>query len=116
MMNALNQYMKLGTKITVYVPATINTNETIDNAPYVTRTAELLSNLFGGATSTNAIGYYVSNAVGMVTEKTTMVFAYANTETLEAKIQDVLEWAVILKNEMAQESIALEINGEMYFI
>lgn len=116
MLSALKQYVKLGTKITIYVPATVNVNETIDNMPFVNRTAELLSNLFGGATSTKVLGYWVSDKNGLVTENTTMVFAYTDSATLEKEIQNVLNWAMILKKEMSQEAIALEINGEMYFI
>lgn len=112
----LKNCMKLSSKITVYVPATDNVNAEIDNTKQVEATAALLSTLFGGATSTPALGYWMSPAAGLVAEKTTVVFAYASDKDLQDKIGDVVDLCEELKNTMHQEAIALEINGDMYFI
>lgn len=115
-MKRLQNCFKLGSKVTVYVPATNNVNEEIDNEKYVKAVAERLSFWFGGATSTPARGYWVSTDAGLVKEDTTIVFAYTDTEKLQNcidRLVDLCEW---LKAEMTQESVALEINGEMYFI
>ncbi len=108
--------LKLSSKITVYVPATNNINEHVDNSEQVNRTATLLSSLFGGATSTPALGYWVSPAAGLVAEKTTVVFAYASDSDLQKYIGEVVDLCEDLKQQMSQDAIALEINGEMYFI
>lgn len=42
----------LDCKVAIYVPATVNVNQEIDNTEYVTRTIGELSDLFGGATAT----------------------------------------------------------------
>ena len=112
----LQNLFKLSSKVTVIVPATKNINEEIDNTPYVDRVAALLSNLFGGATATNTLGYWVSNTAGLVKEKSTTVFAYCNQAELEANIDKVIDLCQQLKEELTQDAIALEINGEMYFI
>ena len=78
--------------------------------------AALLSELFGGATSTPALGYWMSPAAGLVAEATTVVFAYAADAALQEHVGRVVELCEELKREMGQEAIALEINGEMYFI
>lgn len=112
----LQNLFKLSSKVTVIVPATKNINEEIDNTPYVDRVAALLSNLFGGATATNTLGYWVSPTAGLVKEKSTTVFAYCNQSDLEAGVDRVIDLCQELKKELAQDAIALEINGEMYFI
>ena len=112
----LQNLFKLSSKITVYVPSTININETIDNSEYVNKAATLLSECFGGATSTDALGYWTSPTAGLIKEKSTIVFAYCNEKDLENNIEKVIEFCADLKKELTQDAIALEINGEMYFI
>lgn len=116
-MKKLQNYFKLGSKVTVYVPNTLGPTDEIkgENA-YIDKTAKALSEYFGGATSTAGIGYWVSNEHGLIKERSTMVFAYCTTEQLEEHIDDIVTLCENLKTDMQQEAIALEINGEMYFI
>ena len=67
--NRLKAIFSLKSKITVYIPATVNINETIDNTEFVNKAATLLSECFGGATSTEALGYWVSDTAGLVKER-----------------------------------------------
>lgn len=115
-MKRLENLFKLGSKVTVYVPATKEVDKKIDNTKYVNKVASALSNLFGGATSTPARGYWVSDSGNLVKENTTLVFAYCNTQGLEEHIDEVVDLCEWLRNELKQEAVALEINGEMYFI
>lgn len=116
-MNAkLKACIKLSHKITVYVPATSGVDTATDNTEQVKRTAALLADCFGGSTSTAALGYWLSPAVGLVAENTTVVFAYAAEKDLLERIGRVVDHCEALKAEMAQEAIALELDGEMYFI
>ena len=112
----LKNMFKLSSKITVYIPSTTDINKEIDNTEYVNQCASLLSECFGGATSTPALGYWMSNTVGLVKESTTMVFAYASDTDLQDNIEKVIDFCENLKAELKQDAIALEINGEMYFI
>lgn len=82
----LKNVFSLSSKVTVYVPATININKEIDNKEFVDRAATLLSDCFGGATSTDALGYWTSQTAGLVKERTTMVFAYASEKDLRNKL------------------------------
>ena len=112
----LEKLFVLSHKVTVYVPATRNDENgahEIDNTKYVDDMAQTLTNLFGGATSTNAIGYWMSDERGLEKENTKMVFAYA--ESLD-KIDVVIDKCEALKYELGQDNIALEIDGQMYFI
>jgi hypothetical protein len=112
----LQNCFKLGSKITVYIPSTVDINKKIDSKRYVDQVASLFSECFGGSTSTPALGYWLSNTVGLVKEKTTLVFSYCNSEQLEQHTDKIIEYCEQLKKELSQDAIALEINGEMYFI
>ena len=115
-MKKLKNLIKLSSKVAIYVPSTVNINCQIDNSKYVEKTGRFLSEYFGGATSTKCVGMWMSNSEGLVKEKTTLVFAYCTSEQLEKNIDAVIDYCISLKNELKQESIALEVNGEMYFI
>lgn len=115
-LKALKNCFKLTSKLTLYIPATNNINEPIDNREFVDRAATLLSNCFGGATSTPALGYWVSSSAGLTVENTTIVFAYASESDLLQYMDEVVSFCEDLKNELSQDAIALELNGEMYFI
>ncbi len=108
--------IKLSSKVTVYVPATVGVDQAVDNTEYVKRTAAALSGWFGGATSTPALGYWLSPAAGLVAENTTVVFAYTSDADLAAHCDELVGLCDDLKREMGQEAVALEINGDMYFI
>lgn len=112
----LQNMIKLSSRVTVYVPSTTDINKKIDNTEFVNEVATILSNSFGGATATPAVGMWVSQTVGLVKENTTMVFTYCNDNDLQKNIDKVIEECEKLKKELKQDAIALEINGEMYFI
>lgn len=112
----LQNLFKLSSKVTVYVPATVDVKKEIDNKKYVEEVATLLSNCFGGATSCPVLGYWNSPSEGLVKEHTTMVYAYCTDADLQEHAEKVIDYCENLKEELMQESIAFEINGEMYFI
>ena len=112
----LQNCIKLASKVTVYVPGTNGIDKAADNTVAVDATATLLSDLFGGATSTPARGYWVSPSAGLVKENTTVVFAYASEAALDSGIDSVVDHCAKMCKELAQDAIALEVNGEMYFI
>ena len=112
----LKNMFKLSSKITVYIPSTTDIDKEIDNSAYVDAAATLLSNCFGGATATNALGCWTSPTKGLVKEKTTLVFAYCTTDDLNEHIEKVVDFCKNIKAELKQDAIAMELNGEMYFI
>ena len=112
----LENMVKLSCKITVYIPSTVNINQQIDNTWYVDKCATLFANCFGGATSTETLGYWTSPTMGLVKERSTMVFAYCTTDQASQHFDKVYMFCKDMKKELAQDSIALEYNGEMYFV
>lgn len=116
-MNAILKNMfKLSSKITVYIPSTCNINKEVNTQNYIDECATLLSNSFGGATSCEALGYWTSPSAGLVKEKSTMIFAYCSDEDLKNHFEKVVDFCLKMKKELNQDAIALELNGEMYFI
>ena len=117
MMNAkLKNMFKLSSKITVYIPSTVDIDQHADTKKYVDNCAVLLSQSFGGASSCEALGYWVSPKAGLVKERSTMVFAYCSDTDLQNNIENVIDFCETMKTELKQDAVALEINGEMYFI
>ena len=112
----LEKLQPLRHRVAVYVPGTNGVNTAADNARYVKMAAATLSNLFGGATATPAIGYWMSDAAGLVEEKTTIVYAYAANTALESKLDDVIDFCDCMKTELHQETISLELDNTLYFI
>ena len=112
----LKNCFKLASKITLYIPATNNINDVIDNTEFVKDAAALLAKGFGGATASPALGYWLSDTAGLVAENTTIVFAYAAEGDLKKYLPLVVQYCSNLKEQLSQEAIALELNGEMYFI
>ena len=106
----LQNAMRLSSRVNAYIPATIHDKE-IDNAPYVERVAALFSNLFGGATSAPALGFWFSPDVGLIKEKTTIVFAYCTDTALQEHIDAVVTELETIKKELEQEAVAVEINA-----
>ena len=112
----LKNMFKLSSKVTVYVPSTMDINISVDTSSWVDAAATLLSNCFGGATSCEALGYWTSPKAGLVKERSTMVFAYCSDADLQKHAETVIDFCEAMKAELKQDAIALEINGEMYFI
>lgn len=115
-LSKLVNLVKLDCKVSIYVPATTGVNTPIDNREQVDRALKLLSSLFGGATSTDALGAWVTTTGDLVKEKTTLVFAYCNTSKLKKGIDNVITFCEGLKSDLGHEAVALEVNGDLYFI
>lgn len=115
-MKTLKNCIKLSSSVKIYVPSTFNVLEAIDSNQHVTHALTFLSAKFGGSTATKAMGAWVMNNGKLVMEDITMVLSYCNQQELTNAIEDIYEYCLQLKSELKQESIALEINGEMYLV
>lgn len=106
----------LDCKVAIYVPSTVNVNETVSNEKQVMEITKRLSVLFGGATASDAVGGWMANDGQTVIEKIKIVYSYCTSEQLKDNIDTILEICENLKKEMSQEAITLEINGQVKFI
>lgn len=112
-MKEIKNALRLDKKIVCYIPATAGPATACDNSGQVDRAGKMLSGLFGGATIQPGRGCWLSDAAGLVTEATTLVYAFTDAAGLE-KIDVVIDFMERLKIEMAQEAVSLEIDGVLY--
>jgi hypothetical protein len=115
MNNYFDGFFKLSSKIVVYVPSTIY-NVKIDNSEYVKKIAEYFSEIFGGCTSTNSTGWYKANNGDMIFEEITQLFSYCTTEQMNLHHKDIIKFLMDIKNELKQEALMIEYNGESIFL
>ena len=106
----------LDSKVAIYVPSTNNAVESCDNSGMVKRVLSRLSELFGGATASDAVGGWVSMEHGLITERVTIVYSFCKSEVFADNIDAILDLCEAIKTEMNQEAVTLEYNGQVKFI
>lgn len=111
----LRALFPLSQKVRLYVPSTVNIDEAIDNTEHVEQTLKMFGELFGGATSYEALGAWNGSNGKLIQESVTIVESYANK--LGSKdIMQLIVYAKQLCKNMSQDAIAVEVNGSMGFI
>lgn len=106
--------VKLDSRVAIYVPSTTDTDKPADNRQQVEDVAAKMSAMFGGATATEARGYWVSQSAGLVGEAVTIIYSNAAAEDIETHAAEIVAICQKIKCEMGQESVSLEINGELF--
>lgn len=100
----------------VYVPSTMNVNEEYDNSEEVKRVIGELSDMFGGATATPAMGGWRCANGDVVVENVTIVYAFCTSEQAREHAADVVGIAQRICREYSQEAVTVEYNGQVKFI
>ena len=108
----------LDTKVEVYVPSTVNVDESHKGRQdkWTDEALTRLADIFGGASCIPGIGAWVSKTKGLVKEPINIVYAYTTEKTLEEKRVSVLKLAIDICREMKQEAVTVIFNGKMYFV
>lgn len=111
-METLNNIIK------IYVPSTTDGNKPARLAQRreAKRASKYLCTLYGGATATTAQGYYISPERGLIEERQRVVYAYCTESDRERTMPGITAYVKRLCRRMRQESVTLEINGEMQFV
>lgn len=115
-MKQLKFKFDLSSSVAIYVPGTIDVNKEIDNSEHVTLVMSKLSEWFGGATASDARGGWVSPAAGLVVEKVTIIYAFCKEIDLQNRFEDIIQLCSQIRDEMKQEAVTLEVNGQIAFI
>ena len=103
-------------QICIFIPTTINIDQPFDSSIYVNRTMVFLGEKFGGATSSQARGVWNSDDSGIVSEVVHLVVSYTTEDDLNRFANEVIEFIKLLKDELQQEAMALEINKKMILV
>ena len=114
-MEKLKNMTCLSEKVSIYIPSTIDFNRKIDSSKYVQKIELALSGLFGGCTTIETNGSYKGENDMLVSEKINIVYSYTNDLNNE-QIDIIVGLCEMLKKELVQECISLEINNRLYFI
>ena len=109
---------QLNHRICVYIPSTFDGNKPAKRMQKkaVRKAAQRLSMYFGGATTTKAVGYWVSEEKGLIAEAQTLVYSNTTEEGKTAHLDTVRQFAKAICRWMKQEAVTLEIDGELEFI
>jgi hypothetical protein len=103
-------------QIGVYLPTTIRVDQKADTSEYVEKTLSFMGKLFGGATHEKVQGMWNSQGVGLVQEDIHLVRSYCSQSILDKHMGEVVDYVEILKQELQQEAMALEVNQKLMLI
>lgn len=108
----------LNHRVSIYVPSTYEGNKPARRMARkaTAHTARVFSALFGGATATQAAGYWVSDTRGLIKETQTLVFSACTEADKEKHTARVIDTARALCRWMKQEAVTVEIDGVLQFV
>jgi hypothetical protein len=117
MERTLQNLFKLSHKVSLFVP-TRDRNGAPLAVELITEMVDKVAGEFsivnGGATSTEAVGYWKTNNSQLIKEKVIVIYSFTNV--LEEAIDKAVELAQELKITANQEQVGIEVNNEMYYI
>lgn len=119
-MSAVEQVFGTGLKhrVAVYVPSTTSVDQEMDPAQHeanVRACLHIFSLLFHGATAQSALGCWISKQGNLVVEPVTEVYSFAADLSIH-QVQAVFQLALALATVLAQESVTVVIDNEMFFV
>lgn len=103
----------------VYVPSTKDANAIIPKNEMQQRVKEVqkfLSNIFGGYSSANVDGGYVSSDKGLIQEDVVKVTAFATKDAIQKNMPKLVKRIQQWCNQWSQESIGFEFEGDLFYI
>ena len=113
------RYFSLDSKVEIYLPTrNVNHNALDENLikSYRNSTGRKMSELFGGATITTAMGFYENSKLeACQLEDVEIIYSYTKRLQPES-IRAVIKLAEELKVVLEQESVMVVINGTALFV
>jgi antirestriction protein len=106
-------------EIAVYVPSTKNVDQNITATELRERVKEVekyLAETFGGFTSSEKVGGYLSNKSSVVKEKVVPVTAFATKDAFEKNKSKLVNKLSVWAKKWSQEAIGLEFEGDLYYV
>lgn len=103
-------------EIAVYIPTTIDVDQSLDTTAYVQSTLAFLGKRFGGATSSQAQGVWDSEEAGLVSETVHIVKAFVTQSEIDRYLNELLDYVTKMKTELKQEAMALEVDQKFMLV
>lgn len=102
--------------IGVFIPSTVDVDQTIDNSQQIQAALSFFGEIFGGAISNRGDGVWRSEDSGLVVEQVTVVRAFVSEDALQKHLDDVVDFATNLKKEMKQEAVAIDVDNQLVLV
>jgi hypothetical protein len=106
-------------ELAVYVPSTKDVDKNITATELRARVKEVekyLAEIFGGFTSSEKVGGYLSSKSSIVTEKVIPVTSFATMEAFKAKKATLVNKMSVWAKKWGQEAIGFEFEGDLYYV
>lgn len=106
-------------ELAVYVPSTTNVSDSISTTEMrkrVKETETYLAETFGGFTSSEKIGGYLSSKSTIVTEKVVPVTAFCSMEDFRKNKNKLINKLSVWAKAWGQEAIGFEFEGDLYYV
>tara|TARA_A100001391_G_scaffold106159_2_gene71026 strand:- start:4436 stop:7000 length:2565 start_codon:yes stop_codon:yes gene_type:complete len=103
-------------EVKVYVPSTAIDKPVTEREfrKRITETQEFLSTLFGGFTTLQAKGGYMSDVEGLITEPVVVVAAWAGRQDYADRLDDLEEFLRAKRTDWQQEVIGFEFENDFF--
>ncbi len=101
--------------ICIYIPTTINRDESFDTSEIRDQLKKYMTCLFGGVTVLEADGTYKSGQ-NIIVERVYIIKSFMKDDLMDLHLYDVLDYIDNLKRKLNQEAIAVEVNERVMFI
>lgn len=102
--------------IGIFIPTTTDVDRMSDTTMYMDKTMNFMAERFGGATCKVANGVWHSEKLGLVGEVVYIVHSYITQTDMNHYLDEVVEYIKLLKRELNQEAMALEVNHKLTLI
>ena len=105
-------------KIALIIPSTLNANEAASTEivnKWVKCAKVQFAQLFGGFTSHNAVGGWLSPVHGLIEENVTVVSSFTDDHGLK-RLKEVKVFAAKMGRALGQEAVAMEVDHSLHFI
>lgn len=115
----LAKNFNLPLEVAVYVPSTKDADEAISEEEFEDRVESVqkyLSDLFGGFSSNDVDGGYMSQEKGLITEEVYKVISFAQRDGFSSKMEKLVVQIKKWAKDWEQESIGLEFEGDLFYI
>jgi len=103
----------------VYVPSTTTGQKQLSNKDFMVRVKETekeFAEMFGGYSSVQITGGYVTKNGKVIREKVAKVVIFSDAKSMIKHREKVKSFLVNKKGEWEQESLGYEIEGDLYYI
>lgn len=98
----------------IFVPSTVNVNQTVDTSQIVNGILAQLSSQFGGASCIDVTGAWLSDSSGLVVESVKRIFCYGtDKDELFAAFSSLAEE---IKAELTQDAVLIDVDNVGYLV